>query len=69
MTKKGRVISYIVTIRGAIPPDLTRKLAEAHAEAIGRSPRPQADECEQILTLTQLLKHVGPGVSWHTGTW
>jgi hypothetical protein len=27
-------MNYIVTIRGAIPPDLTRKVAQVHAEAI-----------------------------------
>lgn len=34
MTKQSRPISYIVTIRRAIPSDLTRKLAEAHFAAL-----------------------------------
>ena len=29
-------LTYIVTVRGVVPPDLARRLSAAHAEAIAR---------------------------------
>ena len=31
-------MKYTITVRGPVPPDLTRKLAEAHALAIQKKP-------------------------------
>ncbi len=27
-------MKYVITVRGSVPPDLARKLAEAHAQAL-----------------------------------
>lgn len=35
--------SYKITVRGPVPPDLARRIAEAHAQALKGRPMPQSD--------------------------
>jgi hypothetical protein len=46
-------VRYNIVVKGGPPPDLPRRLAEAHAEAIVRRPRPQREACEELPRLIQ----------------